>query len=121
VDAEAALLVRGAVVPDDADAVVRTRRPERARRVGTAELRARARRVLHVALEDRDAVERFALAQRNLAERPAEAAEEVEGDQLVDDERPVALDLDGDLRSRQRERLRGGVPGERERAEDESR
>jgi hypothetical protein len=73
---------------------------------------------LHVSLGDRDLVERLALPQGHLPERAAEAAEEVERDQLVDDEAAVALDLDDDLRRRECERLRGGVPGERERRQE---
>jgi hypothetical protein len=74
-----------------------------------------------VALRDRDLVECLALAQRHLPERAAEAADEVERDQLVDDEAAVTPDLDDDLCRREREGLRGGVPGERERREERGR
>ena len=102
-------------MPDDADTVVRSRRPERPGRVGTTELGARARCVVHGSFRDRDVVERLPVVERHLAEGPAEVTDEVERDQLVDDEAAVAADLDDDLGGREREGFRGGVPGERKR------
>jgi hypothetical protein len=62
-------------------------------------------------------VERLAVAQRNLAESAAEGTVELEDDHLVDEKAAVALDLNRDVRRGQGERLRGGVPGERERCQ----
>jgi hypothetical protein len=59
-------------------------------------------------------VECLALTEGDLAKGAAEAAGEVESDHLVDDQRPIGPDLDDDVRGGQRERLRSGVPGERE-------
>ena len=115
VDAEAPLLVRGAVVPDDPDSLVGARRAERPRRARALKLGATAGLVLLLALRHEDLIERLALAERDLAEGAAEVAAEREHDHLVDDEGAVLLDLDGDVRGRQGERLRCGVPGERER------
>jgi hypothetical protein len=108
-------------VPDDAHAFVRTRRPEAAGRVGALQLRAGPGRVLDVPLRDGDLVEPLAVAERDLAEGAAEVARELEGDQLVDEQAAVLGDLDRDVGGRQRERLRGGVPGERERRESDCR
>jgi hypothetical protein len=118
VDAEAALLARRAVVPDDAQAVARSGRPERPRRARAAELRAAAGRVLHVALCDGHLVDRIALAERDLAERAAEAAHEGEGDHLVDDDAAVLLHLHGDVGGGEGEGLCRRIPRQRERRED---
>ena len=74
-----------------------------------------------VSLRDRHLVERLALAERNLPESAAEGTVELEGDHLVDEQAAVAGDLDRHVRRGQGERLRGGVPGERERREDRRR
>jgi hypothetical protein len=108
-------------VPDNADAILRPRRPERPGRVGALELRTRARPVCDLALRHRDLVECLALAQRDFAVRAAEVTVELERDQLVDVQAAVTGDLDDDLGRRQRERLRGGVSGERECREDRDR
>ena len=68
-----------------------------------------------LSLRDGDLVERLAVAERNLAEGAAEGTVELEHDHLVDEQAAVAGDLDRDVRRGQGERLRGGVPGERER------
>ena len=117
-DAEASLLGLRPVVPDDPHALVGLGRPERAGLAGRPELRRGAGAVLDVVLRDRDLVDRLAVAERDLAEGAAVVTVEREGDHLVDDQRPVRRDPDDDVRGRQRERLRGGVPGERERCED---
>ena len=115
VDAEPPLLVGGLVVPDDPDPRVRARRAECPRRARALELGAPSGLVLLVALRDGDLIDGLALAERDLAVGAAEVAAERERDHLVDDEGAVLLDLDGDVRGRQGERLRRGVSGERER------
>jgi hypothetical protein len=114
-DAEPARLVRGSVVPDDPDPVLGLRRPVGARRARALQLRAAAGGVLLVALGDEDLVERLAVAEGDLAEGAAEVADEREHDHLVDDQAAVLLDLHGDVRRRQGERLRPSASGERER------
>ena len=121
VDPEAPRLRLRAVVPHDSHALVRPGRAERARLVRAAELGAGSGPVGDVPLRDGDLVERLAVAQRNLAEGAAEGAVELERDHLVDEQAAVAADLNRDVRRRQGERLRGGVPGERERREDRDR
>ena len=114
-------LRHGPEVPDDPHALVRLRRPERPRFAGRAELGGRARAVLDVLLRDRHLVERLPVAERDLAEGAAEVTVEGERDHLVDDQRPVRVDLDDDVRGGQRERLGGGVPGEHERRQERDR
>jgi hypothetical protein len=115
-DGERAELVGGVVVPDDADAVAAelgdAERPRGRRRA--AELRARARRVRALPLGDLEAGRTLAFAERNLAVGAAERAVERERDPLRDVERAVALDENGDVGFRQRERLGGGRLGEEE-------
>jgi hypothetical protein len=108
-------------MPDDPHSLLRPRRSERARLACAAELRARSGAVRILSLRDGDLVERLAVAQRNLAEGTAEGTVELEDDHFVDEEAAVALDLNRDVRRGQGERLRGGVPGERERREDRGR
>jgi hypothetical protein len=74
-----------------------------------------------VSLGDADLVDGLALPQRDVAVGAAEVAVERERDVLGDGKAPVAPDLDDDVRARQRERLRGGVSGERERAQNRDR
>jgi hypothetical protein len=121
VDAKASLLERSAVVPDNPNAVVCPRDAEPARLAGALQLGAGTGGVVHVSLRHFHLVERLSVAKRDLAICPAEVAGEVEGDQLVDDKAAVRRYLDGDVRGRQRERLCGGVPGERERRENNDR
>ena len=121
VDPEAPRLRLRSVVPHDSHALVRPGRAERPGLARAAELRARAGAVGGVSLRDGDLVERLPVAERNLAEGAAEGAVELEHDHLVDEQAAVAGDLDRHVRRGQGERLRGGVPGERERREDRGR
>jgi hypothetical protein len=121
VDAKPARLRGGLVVPDDADALLRPCGPEGPGCIGALELRAAARPIGALALGNRDLVERLAVAERDLSKCAAEVAVELERDQLVDVQGAVTSDLDDDLGRRQRERLRGGVSGEREGSQNDNR
>ena len=102
-------------MPDDAQALVGLRRPERVRRTRRPELGRGAGLIAAVSLRNRDLGGRLAVVERDLAEGPAEVPQEVERDDLVDDQAPVGVDLDDDVRARQREGLGGCVSGEDER------
>ncbi len=109
------------VVPHDPHALVGPGRAERPGLARAAELRARAGPVGDVSLRDGDLVERLAVAERHLAEGAAEGTVELEHDHLVDEQAAVPGDLDRHVRRGQGERLRGGVPGERERRQERDR
>jgi hypothetical protein len=121
VDSESPRLRLRFVVPHDSHALVRASRAERPGPVRALELRARAGAVRGLSLRDGDLIERLAVPQRNLAERAGEGAVELEDDHFVDEQAAVTGDLDRHIRRRQGERLRGGVPGERERRKDRDR
>jgi riboflavin biosynthesis pyrimidine reductase len=101
-DREGAPLVRGPVVPDDADAVVDARDPEAVGQAEAAKLCVGAGPVAGRALADRDLVDRFAAANGNVSVGAAERACEVEGDLLANEERAVRLDLREDVGGRER-------------------
>jgi len=105
-------------VPDDAEASVGARRPERVRSTARAELRRRTRTVRPLALEDADLVDGLPVAERDLPERARERPAERERDVLVDDQRPVVRDLYDDIGERERERLRRRRGRSRERGRD---
>ncbi len=118
VDPERSLLRASAVVPDDPQALTRRERAEGVGYTRRAQLRGSARRVGSIAFEDTYLVDPLAVLERDLAERPGEVAVVAEGDPLVDDERAVPLDLDEDVRTRQREGLRLRIPRLPERGEN---
>jgi hypothetical protein len=59
-----------------------------------------------VSLADENLVDRLAVAERDRPERAGEGAVELKRDVLVDDERAVRGELDGDVGPGKRERLR---------------
>jgi hypothetical protein len=83
-------------VPDHAHAVLRLLDAERAGLPSRAQLSRCAGFVDRVAVEDLDGVDRLTFAQRDVAIRAAERAVERKRQALVDDDRPVGLDLDED-------------------------
>ena len=108
-------------MPDDPQPVPEAFDAVGAGRVGAAELCTAPGPVLNIPLRDADLVDALAVAQRDVPVRAAEVAVERKGDVLGDDDASVARDLDDDVRPRKRERLGGGVSGERERRDERGR
>jgi hypothetical protein len=111
-------------VPDDADPAVEAVDAERARRAGAAELRGGAGRVGLRPLADLDVIDGVAGADADVSERSLERALEGEAQLLGDLQRPVRLDVDGDVGSGEGELLGAGRWGaeqeQDERDEDDS-
>ncbi len=120
-DRERPPLVRGPVVPDDPHALRARLDAVRAGHAEAPELGARPGDVVIASFGDADVVDRLSRAERDVAVRAAEVAREVERDLLAHEERPVRLDLHGDVGVGERVRLRaaGGGPEQRGREEKE--
>jgi hypothetical protein len=114
-DGKCPLLVTRLVVPDDPQAVLDPRDPERARRAVAPELGVATGAVARRALRDRDVVDRLALAERNVPVSAGERAGEVKGDLLADEQRRIRLDPNVDSRSGERVRLGVRAEGSDER------
>ena len=113
VHGERAELVGGPVVPDDAERVAHLGRSVRVGGVDAAELGAPSRPVRPAALGHADAIDRLAVAERDVAKTAAERPAERVGDVLVDEQAAVLRDLHRDRRLREAERLRAGRPRDR--------
>jgi hypothetical protein len=114
-DREGPPLVGGRVVPDDPEPIIDSCDAEAAREAEAAEPGIGAGPVAVRSLADRDVVDRLAAAERDVPIGAAERAGEVEGELLANEERPVRLNLNGNVGGRQRIRLgrRGRRPQER--------
>ena len=115
-DREGPPLVARAVVPDDPKGILNASDAEAVREPEAAELRVGTRPIASGSLADGDLVDRLATSQRDVAIGAAERAGEVERDPLTNEERPVWLNPSGDVRGRQRIRLRRGRRRQKERA-----